>query len=105
MSGEMPAIPELKFGMVDVKDSALAHVRAVTEPGAANGRFLLVEDSYWFREVAGWLHAKYASDGYKVSNKPMGTFLLRCFACCSAQAEATLAEWGVDYTFDTTATV
>ena len=35
----------------------------------------------------------------------MGTFLLKCFAFFSDQAKATLAEWKVDYTFDTSATV
>ena len=52
MSGEMPAIPELKFGMVDVRDCAQAHVRAATEPDAANERFLLVAGSYWCKDIA-----------------------------------------------------
>ena len=40
MNREIPLVPELNFGIADVRDIALAHVRAMTIPEAA-GKVLL----------------------------------------------------------------
>ena len=44
LTGRMPAVPRLPFGMVDVRDLADLHVRAMTHPDAAGQRFLAVGD-------------------------------------------------------------
>ena len=36
MMNEMPGMPPLYFTCVDVKDVALAHIRAIERPAAAN---------------------------------------------------------------------
>ena len=40
----MPALPRQRFGVVDVRDVALAHIAAMSTPPAADRRFLLVAD-------------------------------------------------------------
>lgn len=40
---EVPGWPEIRFNYVDVKDCAVAHVRALERPEAANKRFILSE--------------------------------------------------------------
>ena len=42
--GAMPALPRQRFGVVDVRDVADAHVKAAATPGAANRRYLLLAD-------------------------------------------------------------
>ena len=50
LKNDMAGIPKVSFGIVDVRDVALAHVRAIETKNLeiTNGkRYLLVEHSYW----------------------------------------------------------
>jgi dihydroflavonol-4-reductase len=40
ISGKMPMVPDMKIGMVDVRDVARLHVKAMTVDGAAGRRFI-----------------------------------------------------------------
>lgn len=54
LAGKYPGIIDLTWGMVDVRDVALAHLRAVETP-AASGRYLCAGDTVTMREVVGLL--------------------------------------------------
>jgi nucleoside-diphosphate-sugar epimerase len=43
-SGQMSVVPRHRFGIVDVRDAADAHIRAMAAPGAAGQRFIVVSD-------------------------------------------------------------
>jgi dihydroflavonol-4-reductase len=51
MTGKFPMVPKFNFGTVDVRDVALAHVRAL-EDANAEGRYLLDCRGAWFIEIA-----------------------------------------------------
>ena len=42
MNGEIPGLPKLSLGAVDVRDVADLHLRAMTDPAAKGERFLAV---------------------------------------------------------------
>jgi nucleoside-diphosphate-sugar epimerase len=44
IEGTMPALPRQRFGIVDVRDVALAHISAMATPAAAGKRYLLLAD-------------------------------------------------------------
>src|SRR5271169_6104870 len=44
IEGTMPALPRQRFGVVDVRDVADAHITAMATPSAAGKRFLLLAD-------------------------------------------------------------
>jgi nucleoside-diphosphate-sugar epimerase len=44
IDGAMPALPRQRFGVVDVRDVADAHMTAMATPGAAGKRYLLLAD-------------------------------------------------------------
>jgi nucleoside-diphosphate-sugar epimerase len=44
LGGHMPLAPRQRFGIVDVRDVAAAHLAAMTTPGAAGKRYLLLAD-------------------------------------------------------------
>ena len=44
LKGRVPGLPNVSFGMVDVRDVADLHVRAMTDPAARGERFLAVAD-------------------------------------------------------------
>ena len=44
IEGTMPALPRQRFGVVDVRDVAEAHIAAMATPAAAGNRYLLLAD-------------------------------------------------------------
>jgi len=44
IEGTMPALPRQRFGVVDVRDVADAHIKAMATPAAAGRRYLLLAD-------------------------------------------------------------
>lgn len=61
LQGEMPALPNLHFEMVDVRDVALAHFRAMTLPGAVGHRYLCWSANMHISQVANILSQRYSS--------------------------------------------
>jgi dihydroflavonol-4-reductase len=59
-------VPHLLFHIVDVRDVAAAHVKALTTPGAANQRYICsaVEESVPFAVISATLHDEFAPLGY-----------------------------------------
>lgn len=55
LNGKFPAIMSLTWGFVDVRDVAVAHVKALTTP-QANGRYLCAGETRTMREVVGILN-------------------------------------------------
>ena len=58
----------ISFGFCDVRDVALAHLRAMKKPEAAGNRHLIVDgsESHTFKDVALALDAEFQDKGYKV---------------------------------------
>jgi dihydroflavonol-4-reductase len=64
LQGTYPGIMNLTWGFVDVRDVALAHIRAVEKP-EAKGRYICANATMSMRDVVG-LIAKSGYDGYKL---------------------------------------
>lgn len=60
-SGQMSVAPRHRFGIVDVRDAADAHVRAMAAPEAAGKRFIVVSDrpTMTYLEFAGLLRERF----------------------------------------------
>ena len=59
MLNKVPAFPKLTFGIVDVRDVALAHVAAMEAPEAAGERFLVGDKILSFTEIGAILREAY----------------------------------------------
>ena len=64
--GEIPFLPLMNIGMVDVRDVAQAHFEALVRPEAAGHRFQCVHSPVFFTEVGEMLKEKYAKDYPKI---------------------------------------
>jgi len=75
---ELPAIPSLAFGIVDVRDVAKAHVAALNaEPATVSGRrFILHNKSFWLKDLAAVYKEKFGPLGFWVSSIPAPYFAL-----------------------------
>ena len=57
MTGRVPGLPRLGFNVVDVRDVADLHIRAMTAPEAAGQRFIAAANYAWMADVAAILRA------------------------------------------------
>ena len=56
IDGSMPGMPKVGFGIVDVRDVADLHVRAMTAPEAAGERFIAIGERFrWISDLAAML--------------------------------------------------
>lgn len=93
LDGEVPAVPRLMFGVVDVRDVADLHVRAMTNPAAKGERFLAVAGDFMkVAEAAKILKA--TPHGARVSTRELPDWLIRVAAPFSAQARDAAPELG-----------
>ncbi len=73
---EMPGVPRLHVGLVDVRDVATAHVSAMVTPEAAGQRFLLMAEALWMVEIARILKEA----GYRVTTLELPNAVVRVVA-------------------------
>lgn len=80
-SGMMPGNPKLSFGVVDVRDVADLHIRAMTNPRAAGERFLAVSKSpVWVHDMALTLRRLVPEYSAKVPKRKLPSWLVRLAA-------------------------
>ena len=60
-------IPLIKFGMVDVRDVAQAHINAISSDAAQGHRHILVKEGLWMREIGAYLRQAFPT--YPVPDK------------------------------------
>ncbi|MFI6339267.1 NAD-dependent epimerase/dehydratase family protein [Streptomyces sp. NPDC050535] len=80
LSGRMPGTPRIGFEVVDVRDLADIHVRAMTSPQAAGQRFIAVGDFLWMSEIAQELRGALGDAAGKVPTRKLPDFAVRLLA-------------------------
>ena len=66
IEGTMPALPRQRFGVVDVRDVANAHITAMATPAAAGKRYLLLADGPTITWL-GWHRSSATTSGLQAS--------------------------------------
>lgn len=96
MDGTMKAIPNLRLGIVDVRDVADLHIRAMTSTKANGQRFLaLAGGTMSLPEIARLLKTKMPGHASKISTKIMPDWLVRMAALFNEKAKALAPMLGV----------
>jgi dihydroflavonol-4-reductase len=80
LQGRMPGIPRLAFEVVDVRDLADVHIRAMTSEQAAGQRFIAVSEFMWMTDIAQTLRTKLGRSASKVPTRTLPDFVLRFLA-------------------------
>lgn len=52
LKGKLPAVPNIGWGIVDVRDVVDLHIRAMTSPDAPGQRFIADTDFLWLKDAA-----------------------------------------------------
>lgn len=90
---EMPGVPRIQLGLVDVRDVATAHVLAMTSDKAAGQRFVLCSDTAWLRAIAEAL----VQGGYRVRTLELPNFVVRIAGLFDPTVRLILGELGKPY--------
>jgi nucleoside-diphosphate-sugar epimerase len=95
LDGAIPGSPRLSFGVVDVRDVADLHVRAMTHLAAKGQRFLAVAGDFMtMQEVARLLKARMGDAAARVPTRVLPDWLLRLIAKVDPLVQEIVPELG-----------
>lgn len=95
LDGSLRAIPNMTLGIVDVRDLADLHIRAMTSPSAKGQRFLALSGGILsLPEIAVLLKNKLGDKAKKVSTRRLPDWLVRIVALFSPTARNLVPQLG-----------
>jgi nucleoside-diphosphate-sugar epimerase len=95
MDGKVPGCPRLHFGVVDVRDVADLHIRAMTHPAAKSERFIAVAGDFMsILDIAKVLKARMGASAAKVPTFQLPNWVVRLAAMRDPAVRQIVPELG-----------
>ncbi len=94
LEGALPGYPDFGFGIVDVRDVADIHVRALNAPGLVNERFIASGPFLKMRDIGMILREHLGSEARKVPTRNLPDFLVRLTAIFDPVVRQVTSELG-----------
>lgn len=94
LAGQVPAVPNVGWNVVDVRDIAELHILAMTSPAAAGQRFLGSGSFIWYRDIARLLRERLPDTAGKVRTRAMPDLAVKLLARRSPQMAMLRHELG-----------
>jgi len=94
LNGSMPGVPRIGFALVDVRDIAHLHIRAMLKPEAAGQRILGAGQFMWAAEVACVLKERLGSEASKVPTRLIPDYLVRLRALFDPSLRSVISDLG-----------
>ena len=94
LSGGLPGVPDIGFGVVDVRDVADLHVRCLTSDKVAGERFIASSPFMMMRDVAAILRDLLGPEARKVPTRRLPGFVLHAAALFDPQLKFVTSELG-----------
>ena len=86
LNGSLPACPDLWFGVVDVRDVADLHLRAMTAPEAKGERFIATQgNAVSMLDIAKVLKARLGEKASRVPTRKLPNFIVKIMALFNLQ--------------------
>src|SRR3954449_710091 len=96
VDGSMPGTPKVAYALVDVRDVADLHVRAMAAPEAAGERFIAMgEDFRWISEIGEWLREALPQRAKKIPRRQLPNVLVRVASRFDGSLRQLTPELGV----------
>lgn len=94
IDGSMPGFPRLGFAVVDVRDLADLHVRALNAPNMANERFIGAGPFFMMKDVGKILRDRLGPEARKVPKRDVPDFVIKLMALLDASIRQVTGELG-----------
>ncbi|MBB2940913.1 dihydroflavonol-4-reductase [Actinoplanes lutulentus] len=95
LNGKLPLLPRLNWGVVDVRDVADLHVRAMVEPAAAGERFVATAGTTSLPRIAGLLRERLGPAAARVPSRTLPDWGVRLSARLSPRFATVVPDLGV----------
>jgi dihydroflavonol-4-reductase len=89
-----PAVPQLGFTFVDVRDVADLHIRALADPAAGGERFIATDQFLWMAEVAAILRERLGDAARKVPKRVAPNLLIRAIGLVDGSVRSVVGDLG-----------
>lgn len=97
LDGKVPGLPRLAFGIIDVRDVADLHMRAMTHPEAAGERFLAISGDFMsMKAMAEVLRSALGERARKVPTRQLPDWLVRLVGRFDSGVGQLATEIGAD---------
>jgi dihydroflavonol-4-reductase len=77
LKGQPKALPRIGFWVVDVRDLADLHIKAMTSPAAAGQRFIAAGEFMWMQDIANTLRLQLGSAAANVPTRHLPNLVVR----------------------------
>ncbi len=94
LDGSLPGLPRFGWPLVDVRDIADLHVRAMHAPAAAGERYIGGSEFFWMADIAAMLRAGDPGLGKRVPKRTLPDWLIRLSALFDPVVRDRLFELG-----------
>lgn len=94
IDGSLPGSPRMSFPIVDVRDLADLHVRALTTPAAASQRYIASGPVLWMADIAETIRREFPSLAKRVPRRRLPDWLVRLSALLDPVTRSRLFELG-----------
>jgi dihydroflavonol-4-reductase len=94
MDGSLPGIPRFGWPIVDVRDVADLHCRALLNPAAAGERFIAAGPFYWMADIARVLRSRLPERARRVPTRTLPDWLVRAASLFDPIVRGRLFELG-----------
>ena len=95
LEGSIPGLPQVAFGIVDVRDVADLHRRAMSDPAAAGERFIAVAGEFMsVPEIAAVLRERMGADAKKVPTRVLPNWVVRLVSRFDSSVKQIVPELG-----------
>ncbi len=102
LNGKMPGTPRIGFSVVDVRDVADLHIRAMTSPAAAGQRFIAAGDYMWMADIARTLRETLGARAAKAPKRGLPDFVLRLMSIFDRDLKLVTPTLGHRHAFNAT---
>jgi dihydroflavonol-4-reductase len=99
LKGRIPGLPHLGFCVVDVRDVADLHLRAMTSPEAAGERFIAAGEFAWMAEIASMLRARLPERVSKIPTAKAPDLMIKLAALVDHDLKSVTPSLGHKRTF------
>jgi nucleoside-diphosphate-sugar epimerase len=99
LTGRVPGLPRLGFNVVDVRDVADLHLRAMTDPKAAGERFIAAGTYAWMGDIADTLRANLGEAAARVPTRKVPGIVVRIAGLFDKDLGSVASRVGVKHDF------
>lgn len=98
LDGSTPAMPNMGYSVVDVRDVAAMHIAALEKPRAIGQRYLATSRYLWFREIADILRKAYPDR--KITSRTVPDWITRIIGALGGPVRQIVNDIGNEKHFD-----